>query len=58
MFYVPSTSAVMSGQRGGGGGGGGGGEYNKVQACFVFETFYSKFLPILGLYQGLPGQHD
>ena len=27
---------------------------NKVQACVVLEIFYSKFSPILGLFQGLP----
>ena len=24
-------------------------KYNKVQACFVLETFYSKFLPLRAL---------
>ena len=27
----------------------GGREYNKVQACFVLETFYSKFSPLRAL---------
>ena len=34
-------------------------EHNKVQACLNwFENFYSKFSPILGLFQGLPGRLD
>ena len=33
-------------------------EYNKVQACLLLETFYPKFSPILGLFQGLPGRLD
>ena len=33
-------------------------KYNKVQACLGFENLYSKFSPILGLFQGLPGRLD
>ena len=31
-------------------------KYNKVQACFVLETFYSKFSPLRALSQSRPSR--
>ena len=33
-------------------------EYNKSLCVSWFENFYSRFLPIVGLFQGLPGRLD
>ena len=56
---VPKVEVYIERERKRGGGGGGGGrEYNRGPSMSWFGNFYSKFSPILGFFEGLPGRLD